>query len=175
ADDREGILDCRDLRNGEPEEVTPGKGERDTRRVRAAHAQVLGGGPHADVEEAAVVERVRAGRRRALLDGLHAVAEVVAAGGRQGRARVTLGALPAASGEDVEPGLLLRGQGAETCHEAVEGAVVGDERRLVELNGQPEEERAVLLHHRELAGGERGARGGGDGPDAGRGGHDLVR
>src|SRR3989442_1384130 len=60
ADDREGILDRRDLGDGEPEEVTPGKGERDPRGVRAAHAQVLGGGPHAGVEETAVVERVRA-------------------------------------------------------------------------------------------------------------------
>src|SRR5436309_761643 len=174
ADRWQRILDGRDLRDAEPEEITPGEGERDTGGVRAAHAEILGGRPHADVEEAAVVEGVRPGRRLPLLDRLHAGAEVVRARRGERRARVALGALTAPF-EGGEPVVLRRGQGGAPQLDAIEEAVVGDEGGLVELDRQPEEEREVLLHHRELAGGERRAGGSGDGAAARRERHDLVR
>src|SRR5207247_3083248 len=104
---RQRILDGRDLRNREPEEITPREGERDAGGVRAAHAEVLGGRPHADVEEAAVVEGVRAGRRQPPLDRLDAGAEVVRARRRARRARVALATFTAPR-EGGEP-VLLRG------------------------------------------------------------------
>src|SRR5205823_8404702 len=89
------------------------------------------------------------------------------------RPRVALGALTAPL-EGGEPVVLRRGQGGTPQLDAIEEAVVGDEGGLVELDREAEEEREVLLHHRELAGGERRAGGRGDGEDAGREGHDLV-
>src|SRR5439155_1471971 len=122
----------------------------------------------------AVVEGVRPGRRLPLLDRLHAGAEVVRARRGERRARVALGALTAPF-EGGEPVVLRRGQGGAPQLDAIEEAVVGDEGGLVELDRQPEEEREVLLHHRELPGGGRRAGGSGDGPDAPWERHDLVR
>ena len=84
--------------------------------------------------------------------------------------------------EDGEAELLLRRERVHVgaaltapVHETVEGAVVGDEGRLVELDGEPEEEREVRLHHGELVGRERGASRIRDRQPARRERHDLGR